>query len=149
LTVKISDSGESKQHGGEIGQLFFTMHSTTDGKGPKSDPVALNSGGYHEPGKIYTAVVPTSEVPRLKAVEVEWRYQSSVLNPLTWRILAVPQIYVEKITVDALEIKQRYERFSFRRTDQITLDFSSITVCPKDGKPLTNSKSQFMIPSYC
>jgi pancreatic triacylglycerol lipase len=131
LTVKISDSGESKQHGGEIGQLFFTMHSTTDGKGPKSHPVALNSGGYHEPGKIYTAVVPTSEVPRLKAVEVEWRYQSSVLNPLTWRILAVPQIYVEKITVDALEIKQ------------------SITVCPKDGKPLTNSKSQFMIPSYC
>lgn len=108
VTVKISKSGESVQHGGEVGQLFFTMHSTTDGKGPKSNTVPLNSGGYHEPGQIYTAVIPTSEIPKLKAVEVEWRYKSSVFNPLTWRILAVPMIYIEKVTVDALEIRQRY-----------------------------------------
>ncbi|XP_044272096.1 pancreatic triacylglycerol lipase isoform X1 [Tribolium madens] len=131
ITVKISNSGESIQHGGEVGQLFFTMHETTDGKGPKSHTVPLNKGGYHEPGKIYTAVVPTSEIKKIKAVEVEWRYQSSYLNPLTWRLLAVPKIYIEKITIDALEIRQ------------------SLTVCPKDGQPLHTSQSHFMIPSYC
>ncbi|XP_063932084.1 pancreatic lipase-related protein 2-like isoform X2 [Zophobas morio] len=131
VTVKISTSDESVRHGGEVGQLVFTMHSTTDGKGPKTISAPLNKGGYHEPGKIYTAIVPTDQISKLKAVEVEWQHQNSVFNPLTWRILAVPMIYVEFINIIALEIGE------------------SITVCPKDKKPLQNSKPSFMIPSYC
>ncbi|RZC34310.1 inactive pancreatic lipase-related protein 1, partial [Asbolus verrucosus] len=131
ITVKVSDSAESMNHGGEVGQLFFVMHSTTDGKGPKSNPVSLNNGGFHEPGKTYTAVVAASEVPRLRAVEVEWRYKSSVFNPLTWRILAVPKIYIDRITVEALKGRE------------------SVTVCPKEKKALRNSQPHFMISSYC
>ena len=95
------------RHGGEVGQLVFTMHSTTDGKGPKTISAPLNKGGYHEPGKIYTAIVPTDQISKLKAVEVEWQHQNSVFNPLTWRILAVPMIYVEFINIIALEIGER------------------------------------------
>lgn len=83
------------------------MHETSDGKGPRSNSVGLNSGGYHEPGRTYTGVVAADEVHRLKAVEVEWRYESSLMNPLTWRILATPRIYVAEVVVEALEIGER------------------------------------------
>lgn len=83
------------------------MHSTTDGRGQKSRRAALNSGGYHEPGAIYKAVIAADEVPHLKAVEVEWQYHSSVFNPLTWRLTSSPRVYLAKVTVEALEIRER------------------------------------------
>lgn len=45
----MSDSNESRSHGGEIGQLTFTMHATSDGRGAKTTPVPFMSG-YYEPG---------------------------------------------------------------------------------------------------
>ncbi|KAL3268284.1 hypothetical protein HHI36_007405 [Cryptolaemus montrouzieri] len=130
ISVKISGSERSKLHRGEIGQLVFIMHSTSDGKGFKSKPAALK-GGYHEPGEIYTGVVATDEIRTLKAVEVEWRYNSSLFNPLTWRLLSAPRIFIDHITVDALEIRK------------------TITVCPKQEVPLITGFSQILIPSYC
>lgn len=106
--MEISNLKESKDHGGEIGQLWFVMHSSTDGNGPKSERAPLNKGGYHEPGAVYKAVVPAEEVPHLKAIQVEWQYHSSVLNPLTWRLLAIPRVYVAKVIVEGLEINERY-----------------------------------------
>lgn len=107
MEVVISNNEDSKLHGGEIGQILLVMHSTSDGKGFKSRSVALNSGGYHEPGGVYVGVVATDEVKQLKAIEVEWKYNSSLFNPLTWRFLATPRIYVANVTVQALEINQR------------------------------------------
>ncbi|KAK9892865.1 hypothetical protein WA026_022546 [Henosepilachna vigintioctopunctata] len=130
ITVKISESEKSKLHRGEVGQLVFIMHSTSDGKGFKSKGAALK-GGYHEPGQIYSGVIATDEVKNLKAVEVEWRYNSSILNPLTWRILSTPRIYIDVITIEALEIGK------------------TITVCPKEDIPLVSGFSQLLIPSYC
>lgn len=130
IVVQVSSSNMSKIHGGEIGQLYFTMHGTTDGRGHKTNPVGFVSG-FHEPGGLYMAVVATDSVPHLRAVELEWRYNSSLFNPLTWRILATPRIYLKKITVEALENEE------------------SITVCPKWQKPLANGVPQLMIPSYC
>ncbi|XP_044754257.1 pancreatic lipase-related protein 2 isoform X1 [Coccinella septempunctata] len=130
IMVTISDSEKSKLHRGEVGQLIFTMHSTTDGKGYKSEPAALK-GGYHEPGHTYTGVIATNEVDNLKAVEVEWKYNSSLFNPLTWRILASPRIYLKNVTVESLEIGRK------------------ITVCPKSDVPLISGFPQLLIPSYC
>lgn len=104
--MKISNSEESRLHGGEIGQLLLKMHSTTDGKGTASDKVPLNDGGYHEPGAAYSAVIAADEVPSLTAVEIEWNYQSSVFNPLTWRLISSPRIFITKVTVQELETKQ-------------------------------------------
>lgn len=107
IVVQVSSSNMSKIHGGEIGQLYFTMHGTTDGRGHKTNPVGFVSG-FHEPGGLYMAVVATDSVPHLRAVELEWRYNSSLFNPLTWRILATPRIYLKKITVEALENEERW-----------------------------------------
>ncbi|CAH1990804.1 unnamed protein product [Acanthoscelides obtectus] len=130
IIVQISKSNESQTHGGEIGQLLFRMHSTSDGKGFKSEPAGFFSG-FHEPGGIYMGVVATDEVSHLKAIEIEWKYNSSLFNPLTWRILSTPKIYLKKVTVESLELDQR------------------ITVCPKSQKPLINGIPQLMIRSYC
>lgn len=130
VIVKVSDSVEGQKHGGEIGQLILTMHSTTDGHGSKSSPVGFISG-YYEPGGIYMQVVATDEIKNLKAVELEWKYNSSLFNPLTWRILDTPKIYLSKITVESLENQQR------------------ITVCPKEQQPLVNGEPKLLIPTYC
>ncbi|XP_023313050.1 pancreatic triacylglycerol lipase isoform X2 [Anoplophora glabripennis] len=105
LIVQISNNTDSVDHGGEIGQLLFTMHSTSDGRGQKSRPAGFISG-YHKPGALHVGVVATDEVPHLKAVEVEWKYNSSLFNPLTWRILTTPKIFINKVTVEALEINE-------------------------------------------
>ncbi|XP_023313052.1 uncharacterized protein LOC111693137 isoform X2 [Anoplophora glabripennis] len=81
------------------------MHSTSDGRGQKSRPAGFISG-YHKPGALHVGVVATDEVPHLKAVEVEWKYNSSLFNPLTWRILTTPKIFINKVTVEALEINE-------------------------------------------
>lgn len=106
ISVKVSDSKQSKLHGGEIGQFFFIVHSTIDRKGVKSKSTPLNSGGYHEPGKTYTAVVAADEVPNLKGVEVQWVHETSPWNPLTWRF-TVSKIYIDSVTIESLEINQR------------------------------------------
>ncbi|CAG9760514.1 unnamed protein product [Ceutorhynchus assimilis] len=130
IMVKVSGSLDSKTHAGEIGQLMFTMHSTTDGSGFKTAPAGFVSG-YYEPGGIYMKVVATDEVMDLKAVEVEWRFNSSLFNPLTWRFLSKPKIFLTKIIVWGLENQQ------------------SLTVCPKNQQALINGQSQLMIPTYC
>ena len=52
-------------------------------------------------------VVATDEIKNLKAVEIEWKYNSKLFNPLTWRLLTTPKIYLTKVTVESLENQQR------------------------------------------
>ncbi|KAF5301941.1 hypothetical protein FQR65_LT08676 [Abscondita terminalis] len=96
ITVDMSNSSESKTHSGEIGQLIFKVHNTRDGKGGHSGELPLNEGGYHGPGMQIRAVVPGQPVAHLKTVDIEWRYTSSVLNPLTWRLVSTPRIHVRR-----------------------------------------------------
>ncbi|KAK4875022.1 hypothetical protein RN001_011444 [Aquatica leii] len=130
ITVNVSNSNESKRHGGEIGQLIFKVHSTRDAKGTHSGELLLSEGGYHGPGMQIRAVVPGHAISHLKTVEVEWRYTSSVLNPLTWRLVKTPRIHVFSVRVDNLETKQ------------------SVTVCPKDEE-IVSGVVQKMMSSYC
>lgn len=136
LTVTISNTNESKVHGGEIGQLWFIVHSRLDesnkGAGANSGRFALNDGRYHEPGATYRTVVPATAINDLKAVTLEWQYHSSMFNPLTWRLLSAPRIYVTRVTIDSLESGK------------------SITVCPKHvNKPLITHSDQVWLPTYC
>jgi len=131
VTVHISDSNESKTHGGEIGQLWFTMHGTKDQTGDKSDRVPFDKTGYHEPGSVHTSVIAADYVKNLSAVEVEWDYNVSVFNPLTWRILTSPRLFIDKVTVESLESGKK------------------VTVCPKAHKPLINGISQLFLEAYC
>ncbi|CAH0555316.1 unnamed protein product [Brassicogethes aeneus] len=130
IRVKVSSSAESLKHKGEIGQLMFTMHSTQDGKGPHSSPAGFVNG-YYGPGDYFQKVIVADEVKDLRAVEVTWKYTSSLFNPLTWRILTNPKIFLDEIIVDSLELQK------------------SLRVCPKNKMPLLNGIPQLMIPSYC
>lgn len=104
--MEISNTEESRQHGGEIGQLWFVFHSTENGEGLKTERVTLSHNKYHEPGANYTAVVASDEISILKGVEVEWQYHSSMFNPLTWRILASPRLFVARIKVQGMEMRR-------------------------------------------
>lgn len=82
------------------------MHSTSDGRGEKSKPVGFKSG-FYEPETSYTGVVATDEVPDLRALEIEFKFNSSLLNPLSWRFFNTPKIFLKKVTIDALELNKR------------------------------------------
>ncbi|KAF5298079.1 hypothetical protein FQA39_LY11847 [Lamprigera yunnana] len=130
VTVDMSNSTESRLHGGEIGQLIFKVYSTRDTKGTHSGELVLSEGGYHGPGFRYHAVISGHGIPYLKTVEVEWRYSSNFLNPLTWRLVKSPKIYISKVFIESLETKQ------------------SIMVCPKNEKLIAGIVQKLM-SSYC
>ncbi|GJQ71315.1 hypothetical protein Trydic_g11051 [Trypoxylus dichotomus] len=131
ITVVISNTEESKLHRGEVGTLWFTAHGTSDGTGPKSNKMPLNDGAYHEPGTTYTSIVAGDIIDKIKSVEVEFLYDTNVMNPLTWRMFSAPRLYISEIKLENLEKN------------------IGITVCPKDNKPLISSMPQIMLPPYC
>lgn len=149
VKVNVSDSEDSRQHGGEIGQLYFTMHETSDGKGPRSSAAGFISG-YYGPGDKLQKVIVADEVNNMKAIEVVWKYNSSLFNPLTWRILSNPKIYIDAIEIEALEIRKRYIfMVPFYLLNKLLLIIFRIKVCPKNKKPLVNGQPQLLISSYC
>lgn len=106
VKVFVSNSNESLIHGGEVGQLLFTMHRMTDGKGQNSGKLSFDNR-YHAPGGDYESVIAGDMISHLKGVEVEWQYQSSLINPLTWRIYNAPKLHISKVVVDVLENSQK------------------------------------------
>lgn len=58
---------------------------------------------YYEPGLEYTAVTPGRDIGTPKYAYLEWEYKANPLNPLTWRILTTPRVYVEYITIESME----------------------------------------------
>lgn len=104
ITVTVANTEESKRHRGEVGTLWFTAHSTTDGTGLKSNKIQLNDGAYHEPGSSYTFVVAGDAIEKIKSVEAEFQYDTNVMNPLTWRMFSAPRLYISKIQLENLEM---------------------------------------------
>ena len=137
--MKVSSSNESLIHGGEVGQVTVTVFSnkTFDSRKKNyietdSTELTVNNGGYLKPGTVYTSVQPGFylKIP-LNVVKVQFTYQTSLVNPLTWRILTTPKIYLDYVRVDLLETKE------------------SLLVCPIHKKPLISLKPQIMYSSYC
>lgn len=58
---------------------------------------------YMEPGKTYAAVMAGRNVGVPTHATLNWEYHPHLLNPLTWRILATPRIYVDHIVVESME----------------------------------------------
>lgn len=38
-----------------------------------------------------------------KLVRLNWEYKTNPLNPLTWRILATPRVYIKYIEIESME----------------------------------------------
>lgn len=104
VRINISRTDESLDYGGEVG-VFVIRAIGPNGKMTEKMPLSSTSE-YYEPGSVHTVVLPGDVVGKLEAVEITWEYQTSVFNPLTWRLLHKPRAYIDSLSIDSLEAGQ-------------------------------------------
>ncbi|XP_020804936.1 pancreatic triacylglycerol lipase [Drosophila serrata] len=116
ITVRVSGHDESTLHGGEVGILSVQLHGKKSGNaiGKRTDASATElmrfspKAMYFEPGYEYKALVAGRDVREPEYAIVNWEYPTSILNPLTWRILSSPRIYLEYVLIEAMESSELY-----------------------------------------
>lgn len=130
VVLKVSNSSESVHHGPESGKLSVTL---IDKNSNKSDHKFLDDEQkFYKPGfieKKLVAVKDTGHPP--VSVIVEWKYETNLFNPITWRLLKSPSIYVENLKLSSIEYN------------------TDITVCPKNNKPVVANMPTMMKTKYC
>lgn len=62
---------------------------------------------FYAPGKTYMNVLPGEEVGVPISATLEWEFKTSFVNPLTWRLLSNPRIYISTVIVESLETGTR------------------------------------------
>ncbi|XP_049288867.1 pancreatic triacylglycerol lipase-like [Anopheles funestus] len=100
ITIKISNTKESVEHGPEIGKIFLYI----DG-GDSSEPkrIYFNEAPIlFEPGYNYSSVIAVHSSSKPISVKLGWEYVTNLFNPLTWRLLAAPRVYIEHVDVQFL-----------------------------------------------
>lgn len=101
MSLNISQTSESLDHGGEVGVFVIRVIGAGD---KMSEKIKLSENSkLYEPGTTHTVVLAGEIVGKIVAVEITLEYQTSVLNPLTWRLLQKPKAYIESLTIDSLE----------------------------------------------
>lgn len=101
ISVKVSDSEESRLHGGEIGTLSIKIHARRRRETEFMPFTRIPQ--YFEPGEQYVSVVTGKDIANPTYVSVSWDYETSLLNPLTWRIVSAPRIYIDYILIESIE----------------------------------------------
>lgn len=97
VTVKISESEESKKHGGEIGILFFKLQSQQ-----AETKLTFNTNPlFFGPGSNHTFMTIGDDLNDIETMTVAYKFKQT-FNPLTWRVFS-PKIYVEFITLESME----------------------------------------------
>lgn len=130
VTMKVSNSTASFTHGPDMGKLSFYL---IDKNKNKSDHIFFNEEQkYFKPGDLETKLVPVKDTghPPIFVI-VEMKYDSSLFNPMTWRLIKSPSIYIEYLKFSSLEYN------------------TDITVCPKMNKPVVSNLPTVMKPKYC
>ncbi|XP_058801466.1 pancreatic lipase-related protein 2-like [Phymastichus coffea] len=129
VTINISKTNESVSYGGEVGIFVIRVFGQN---GKITDRLALSENSkYYEPGTRHTVVVPGDVVGKVEAVEITWDYQTSMFNPLTWRLLHKPKAYIDSLTIKSLEFH------------------NEITVCPGSTKTLVANEPQMLKVENC
>ncbi|KAG7212402.1 hypothetical protein KM043_012720 [Ampulex compressa] len=129
VTINISKTDESLDHGGEVGMFVVRL---IDRKGERMEKMQLSPNSkYYEPGSTHTLVLPGEMIRKLEEVEISWEYQTSMFNPLTWRLLHTPRVYIDSLTIDNLE-------FNY-----------SLTVCPDETKTLIANEPKVLKAENC
>lgn len=102
ITVRVSGHDESTLHGGEIGTLSVRLHGKSHKKTTEKMRFSTKPM-FFEPGFQYTSLIAGRDVKDPTYASVFWEYQTSLFNPLTWRILASPRIFISHVQVESLE----------------------------------------------
>lgn len=100
ITIKISNTKESVDHGPEIGKIFLYIDGS-DSTEPKriyfnEEPILF------EPGHSYSSVIEVHSNSKLVTVKMGWDYVTNLFNPLTWRIMSAPRVYIEHVELQFL-----------------------------------------------
>ncbi|XP_017479648.1 PREDICTED: pancreatic triacylglycerol lipase-like [Rhagoletis zephyria] len=134
ITVRVSGHDESTMHGGEIGTISVRLHSKTHGKKSNAERIRFSQKAmYFEPGFEYSAMVSGRDVPDpAQHASVFWEYQTNFLNPLTWRILASPRIYLDYVIIESLEHPDM-----------------QLQLCPLKENPVISGTENIMQEKYC
>ncbi|XP_051161707.1 inactive pancreatic lipase-related protein 1-like [Leptopilina boulardi] len=129
VKINISKTVESMDHGGEVGKFVMKVIGANE---KMTEKLQLSeTSEYYEPGSTHTVVLSGDVVGKPEAVELTWEYQTSVFNPLTWRILHKPKAYIDFLTVDSLEFS------------------TGITVCPDETKTLIANEPKILTVENC
>lgn len=129
VTINISKTNESLDHGGEVGTFVIRVIGENE---KKTERMQLSSRSkYYEPGSTHTMVMPGDVVGKPEAVEISWEYRTSVFNPLTWRLLHTPRVYIDSLTIESLESAH------------------GITVCPDATKTLIVNEPKILTVENC
>ncbi|XP_053696867.1 pancreatic lipase-related protein 2-like [Sabethes cyaneus] len=136
VLIKVSDSEASLLHGGEVGRFHLNIFGN---KGEHSEKMAFTTDSeLYEPGRNYTRVLAGRGVGKPRKITVSWEYNTSFLNPLTWRILSSPRVYVEYIVLQSLEHRMKI-RFCSNYNIPVTSNSDSVFTqenCRFHPKPL-------------
>lgn len=98
VMVKVSDSEESRRHGGEIGILYFKLKSGyEETKKIQFNPLPIFFG----PGSNHTFLTIGEDMVDIEKVMVEYKFKQT-LNPLTWRVFT-PRVHIEFLTIESME----------------------------------------------
>ncbi|XP_013178093.1 PREDICTED: pancreatic lipase-related protein 2 [Papilio xuthus] len=130
ITLKVSNSTESRVHGPDVGRITVVL---VDKNNSKSDHKFIDDEQkYYKPGDIETKMVPFKDTgyPPMSVI-VEWKYETNLFNPMTWRLLQSPSIYIEYMKISSIEYN------------------TDITVCPKMKKPVVANLQTVMKTKYC
>ncbi|XP_031789463.1 pancreatic triacylglycerol lipase isoform X1 [Nasonia vitripennis] len=129
VTINVSKTNESLNYGGEVGMFVIRVIGPN---GKMTERLSLSEHSkYYEPGTRHTAVIPGDVVGKVEAVEITWDYQTSMFNPLTWRLLHKPKAYIDSLTIKSLEFQ------------------NEITVCPASSKTLVANEPQILKVENC
>ncbi|XP_076756831.1 pancreatic triacylglycerol lipase [Xylocopa sonorina] len=129
VSIIISKTNESLDHGGEVG-MFAIKVLGENGEQTEKMPLSSQSK-YYEPGSTHTVVLPGNVVGKPQMVEIVWEYHASVFNPLTWRLLHTPHVYVDSLRIDSLEVAY------------------GITVCPDKSNTLIANEPKILTIENC
>ncbi|XP_049866525.1 pancreatic lipase-related protein 2-like [Pectinophora gossypiella] len=130
VKLSVSNSTESRVHGPDVGRIAITL---VDRNGNRSNSKMLDDEQkYYRPGDVETKMVAVKDTgfPPLSVI-VEWKYESNLFNPITWRLLKSPSIYIDYLKLSSIEYN------------------TDITVCPKMNKPVVANMPTMMKTKYC
>ncbi|XP_052900822.1 pancreatic triacylglycerol lipase-like [Anopheles moucheti] len=100
FTIKISGTKESVEHGAEIGKIFLYFDGD-DSTEPKR--IYFNEAPVlFEPGFSYSSVIAVHSNSKPIKVKMGWEYVTNLFNPLTWRLLSAPRVYVDHVDIQFL-----------------------------------------------
>uniref|UniRef100_A0A0A9XYG4 Pancreatic lipase-related protein 2 n=2 Tax=Lygus hesperus TaxID=30085 RepID=A0A0A9XYG4_LYGHE len=122
VTVRMSSSKESKEHGGEVGSFRIQIVGTSG----QTEFIDLYKEQPFKPGSFHSQVIGGTQVGRVRTVNLIWTHQTT-LNILSWRF-GIPTVHLESVTVDSLE------------------ESSSLQLCPVESQILSSGKETALRP---